>query len=144
MPTPKQAAASLRDKLKLMLNVGNEIKKDVVVAIATDLYQVTPVDTSQALSNWQASPDSPAVAKIAPYVAGKGGATQGASAALALADTKKAVAQAKPGKALYLSNLLPYIRRLNDGSSSQAPAGFVQRAVLIGRIIARKRRGGGV
>ena len=32
------------------------------------------------------------------------------------------------GKA-FISNNVPYIRRLNDGHSKQAPVGFIQRAV---------------
>ncbi len=33
------------------------------------------------------------------------------------------------GGRLFLSNNVPYISRLNDGSSGQAPAGFVQAAI---------------
>ena len=39
------------------------------------------------------------------------------------------VANAKGNTSIFLNNNLPYITRLNDGWSSQAPKGFVQKAL---------------
>lgn len=102
-------------------------------AIVSDLVNVTPVDTSQALSNWQVSVGSPVNGSIPPYVPGEGGSTQGLSASAALAEARAMLKTKKPGQVIYISNVLRYIQRLNDGSSKQAPAGFVERAVLLGR-----------
>lgn len=101
--------------------------------IVGDLVNVTPVDTSQALSNWQVSIGSPVDASIPPYYPGEKGSTQGASASAALAEARAMLKQKKPGQPIYISNVLRYISRLNEGSSAQAPAGFVERAVLLGR-----------
>ncbi len=57
----------------------------------------------------------------------------GASAAETINQARAVLATKKPGQKIYITNNLPYIRRLNDGYSKQAPAGFVERAVLIGR-----------
>lgn len=42
------------------------------------------------------------------------------------------VAKYKLADTIYISNALPYIRRLNDGWSTQAPAGFIDAAVQVG------------
>ncbi|MCF0055515.1 hypothetical protein [Dyadobacter sp. CY356] len=50
-------------------------------------------------------------------------------------DTSKALgvtARYKMSDTIYISNNLPYIQRLNDGWSSQAPANFVDASIMIG------------
>lgn len=114
-------------------DAGNEAKKHVATEIVRYLVNITPVDTSQALSNWQASAGALVVFPVRAYVLGSGGSTQGASADKALAEAKEIIATAKPGEPIYLSNVLPYIRRLDDGSSTQHPGGFVKASVIVGR-----------
>jgi len=115
---------------------GNEVKKQVVIAVVRNLVNVTPVDTSQALSNWIVAVGSKSYARIQPYAFGQRGSTQEISAAYAVAEAMKVLENVKPGQAVYISNNLPYIRKLNDGSSTQEPANFVARAELIGRKVA--------
>ena len=103
------------------------------LTIVGDLVYHTPVDTSQALSNWDVTIGAPADDPHGPYVAGKHGSTQQQSAAKALAQAKQTLKDKKPGQTIYIANNLPYIRRLNDGYSQQVPAGFVERALLLGR-----------
>lgn len=55
--------------------------------------------------------------------------------ATAVQESAKVIAEwAKRGgmrsEALHIQNAVPYIERLNDGWSSQAPAGFVEKSVL--------------
>lgn len=107
------------------------ITLEVVRALVYD----TPVDTSKALSNWRVG-DANSAAIPALY-AGQQGSTQGASAALALANAEAAIRAARGAKKLVVFNAVPYIRRLNEGSSLQAPAGFVEAAILRGRLAAR-------
>jgi hypothetical protein len=108
--------------------------------ILYDLAFVTPVDTSQALSNWQVSLKSKIAlgAKIDPYYPGLGGSTQHASALAAIEAGKNMLRKKKPGDKIFISNVLPYINRLNEGYSKQEPAGFVQRATIIGRDVVKK------
>ena len=103
------------------------------LTIVGDLVYHTPVDTSQALSNWDVTIGAPATDPHGPYSAGKHGSTQRQSAAQALAVAKETLKDKKPGQTIYIANNLPYIRRLNEGHSQQVPAGFVERALLLGR-----------
>lgn len=127
----------LADKLeKRAAKLDEQASRLAVKAAETivgDLVNVTPVDTSQALSNWQVGTGSPVDSAIAPHFPGEAGSTQGASASTALAEARAMLKTKKPGQVIYISNVLRYIGRLNDGSSKQAPAGFVERAVLLGR-----------
>lgn len=126
-------AETLEAKAKAIDDAASQTAVDTALAIVGDLAYKTPVDTSQALSNWQVTLDSPAASTIAPHFPGSQGSTYRASAAETLANAKAVLQNKKPGQAIYITNNLPYIKRLNDGYSAQAPAGFVERAVLIGR-----------
>lgn len=103
------------------------------LAMVGDLAYHTPVDTSQALSNWDVTIGAPADDPHGPYFAGKHGSTFKQSAAQTVATAKETLKGKKPGQPIYISNNLPYIRILNDGTHSQQPGGFVERALLIGR-----------
>ncbi len=106
----------------LTINTTLELTEDLAA-------RETPVDTSQALSNWTVSLARPR-SFIPPHSPGKGGSTRGASASKVLTLARAALAGRKVGQLIYLSNNAPYIRRLNQGYSKQAPAGFVEGSVL--------------
>lgn len=78
----------------------------------------TPVDTGRARSNWHLDSGAPTVIKVEP---GQGQTDEEAQAAAGTYTGKDG--------AIHVSNNLPYIERLNDGYSQQAPAGFVQDAI---------------
>ena len=126
-------AASMERKAKAIDAAASQLAVETAQTIVGDLAFKTPVDTSQALQNWIVTLDSPSDAKIKPYYPGEGGSTQKASAAETINQARKVLASKKPGQKIYITNNLPYIRRLNDGYSKQASAGFVERSVLIGR-----------
>lgn len=98
----------------------------------------TPVDTSKALSNWVLTVEEPFDLELDAYRLGSGGSTQNASIAEALTQGRQQLKLKKPGMPVFLSNNANYIRDLNDGSSSQAPAGFIEREVMIARKYSRK------
>lgn len=124
-------------KADKVASVGNEAKKHVANAIVRYLVNITPVDTSQALSNWQARDGSPVLSSIGPYVPGFAGSTQSVSAQAAMEAAAQVIALAKPGETIYLSNVLPYIKRLDQGSSSQHPGGFVHASTIVGKLSLR-------
>lgn len=126
-------AETLEAKAKAIDEAASRTAVDTALAIVGDLAYKTPVDTSQALSNWQVTLDGPATSTIGPHFPGSQGSTYRASAAETIANAKSVLQNKKPGQAIFITNNLPYIKRLNDGYSAQAPAGFVERAVLIGR-----------
>lgn len=98
---------------------GKRVKKVALEAITYLAYN-TPVDTSKALSNWVVGYGEPARVIFEPHIPGKGGSTkeQSASATVAL-NAKLLERRRKPGEKIYISNSLPYIKRLNAGHSPQ-------------------------
>lgn len=103
------------------------------LTVIGDLVHTTPVDTSKAISNWQAALDAPTYAERPAIYRGEKGSTYNASSKAAFEAARDIIQQKRPGQKLYIGNVLRYIGVLNDGSSAQAPAGFVERAVLLGR-----------
>jgi len=126
-------ANSLEKKAAAINAAASQLAVDTALAIVGDLVYHTPVDTTKALSNWTVTLDAPASDYLPAFYPGKGGETQVASAQEALALAKAVLAKKQPGQTIFISNNAPYIVRLNDGYSGQQPAGFVERAVLIGR-----------
>lgn len=108
--------------------------------VVQDLNEHTPVDTSKALSNWQTRLNSPVSTAIPAFVAGLQGSSKNQSAQVVLTAAKATLFGKKQGIPIYISNVLPYITPLNSGTSTKEPAGFVQRAVLLGRIRVKKAK----
>lgn len=113
-------------------------RKRVARAILMELLNSTPVDTSRAVSNWRVSASGSWGAEyIEAIFPGQRGSTAAASASEAMNRAEAALKVAKLRNALVIFNSVPYIRKLNEGSSAQAPAGFVEKAILAGRLAAR-------
>jgi hypothetical protein len=102
--------------------IGAQLRKEIetackalVLEINRELRKATPVDTGNARAHWVPSVGSPFA-----------GAADGASYQQGVAT----VLSFKLGDGvLYVSNNVPYIRRLNEGHSRQAPALFIEAAV---------------
>lgn len=131
--TLREFARSMTDKANGLPTETSNSAVVVARAILRDLVTVTPVDSSKALSNWQVGLVTKVSGRIEPYYYGHRGSTQELSAVGAIQAAEIVFKQKKPGQSIVISNNLPYIRVLNDGSSTQEPAGFVERAELIGR-----------
>jgi len=97
---------------KLVADVSAEIGREVVIQ--------TPVDTGHARANWRPALNAPALVPVTR--ADKTGAGT-------IARIKVVSAQFKAGDTVYLTNNVPYIEKLNEGSSPQAPPGYIQDAV---------------
>lgn len=99
-------------------NVDLAVRKCALAAEST-VVLATPVDTGRARSNWLAKIDAPAEGTVEPK-----------DPSSAIADAAAVVAAYGPNNvSIHLTNNLPYIQRLNEGWSAQAPAGFVEEAV---------------
>jgi hypothetical protein len=103
-------------------NVEKAMRK-AALAIDSAVVSATPVDTGRARSNWLPNFDAPASGTVA---------ATSAAGATALVAGKVASFDLTKNKSIHITNNLPYIRKLNEGSSSQAPAGFVRRAIFAG------------
>lgn len=102
---------------------ADELTRKVALAALSTVSTETPVDTGRARSNWIVALGAPRREVIDSY-----GPDQGAAGAISAGEAVIAGYRGE-GQAIYISNNLPYISRLNDGWSAQAPAGFVETAV---------------
>lgn len=107
---------------------------NLTLVILKDLLNNTPVDTSQAISNWQVSLTGPITTQIPPYIAGQKGSTKNVAIANAIGQAAGILIARRRGQPIYIGNALPYIRLLNQGSSAQAPAGFIDAAFYRARL----------
>lgn len=102
--------AALYDR-KVVQRVEKQVRATALDLLGT-LKVRTPVDTGRARANWHLDIGSPSVQLIAP-----GG------------DPTPSFAGYSIEKTVFISNNVPYIRRLNEGHSQQAPAGFVEDSI---------------
>ncbi len=95
---------------------GRAVRKIALDAFSEVILR-TPVDTGRARGNWQASIGTIPATRLEQFDPG-GAAT--------IASTQGVVAGFEPGAVVYLANNLPYIERLENGYSKQAPEGMVR------------------
>ncbi len=110
-----------------LLRGVRQARNDTIVEVTANLREPpdeggTPVDSGWARANWLASIGAPVTE------------TAGSEDAVSSAETAQreglvAVATYAGPEPVYVSNNVPYIARLNDGWSKQAPSRFVDRAV---------------
>lgn len=103
------------------LEQANEARQAISLELFSRVVQRTPVDTGRARGNWQASLDSPESAQIE-RLDKDGGGTINSIAGILFGSALANV--------LWLTNNLPYIQRLENGYSQQAPAGMVRTSVI--------------
>jgi len=105
-------------------NADRTVRK-VVMAVDQTVVMATPVDKGRARGNWIAALDA-AVTEPTETLSPSGAEAIAQAAGVAAAYDGDLHAE------VHITNNLPYIEPLNDGTSRQAPAGFVQRAVRAG------------
>lgn len=100
----------------------NSNKNIIKLAVLIDQVVTvqTPVDTGHARANWQATIGAETTAELEEVdPSGQG----------AIAKARAVLETRQPEQTIHITNNVKYVPRLNEGSSSQAPAGFVQAAV---------------
>lgn len=130
MARAKQFSQNMAKRGKTIEQRQHERVNKLALSIVLNLLQSTPVDTSQAISNWILSLGSPVDEQIGPYAPGQFGSTRQLSIGAAYNVAMAGVSDRRPQQTIYIQNSLPYITSLNDGSSTQAPAGFFQQSVM--------------
>lgn len=133
-------AESLEKRAARLDEQASGVAVSVALAIVDNLTVVTPVDTSKAISNWQVTLGSPSAGEIPAHVEGFAGSTYTASGQAARNLARFDLQQKRPGVRIWISNAAPYIGELNNGSSKQEPAGFVERALIIGRNVVKNSK----
>jgi len=112
-----------------------ELTKFVTLRMLEYLVAQTPVDTSKALSNWRVAVGGSGYGaeEIPAYFVGQAGSTQSASSRAAIEAAKAALKKARAGGTVAIINQAPYIGRLAEGYSAQAPAGWVEGSIIVAR-----------
>jgi hypothetical protein len=124
-----QETRRVRDELEQALE---RAMAALAVNITAELIERTPVDTGWARSNWVPAignvsvSDGPQLSEEARIAAVPG---QRSSQQSAIANVASYRIQDGP---VTISNNVPYIIFLNEGSSAQAPSGFVQAGIAAG------------
>jgi len=108
-----------------------EAKQAIVFSIFGQVIKRTPVDTGRAKNNWTVTENKPAVG----VNSNESRAPIGSLSSRSLQELSKITDDLTLD---ILTNNLPYIERLEFGSSSQAPAGMVRITVREFSAIAKK------
>lgn len=131
---------SLGRKLRQIGETVEENSGDIVRGTALVVDQVvvttTPVLSGRARSGWDVE-----IGRESSFVPEGEPSTPGAGEAEALAKGRATIERWRLGNGIiYISNGLPYIRRLEEGYSAQAPAGMVTDAAAAGRDYANRQK----
>lgn len=118
---------------------ASRIQRDVTRVIHERVVYSTPVDTGRARSNWLVSADEPINYSIFPYAPGAYlGIDETANAEAAIEQGIAATASlTTKNERVWIVNNVLYIADLNEGTSPQADAGFVELAIHDGKRFAK-------
>ena len=116
------AVSEVDSKTVMAVLTAKSLARDVYVT--AELRKDTPVDTGWARANWIPQVDSP-------FTGVDGTRTRGAisTSAQAAGTAQAAAFNIKKDTVIFITNNVPYIKKLNAGSSQQAPALFIESAV---------------
>tara|TARA_R110002096_G_scaffold434027_2_gene654501 strand:+ start:188 stop:577 length:390 start_codon:yes stop_codon:yes gene_type:complete len=99
---------------------ANDIKVKLGLQLLERIVAMTPVDSGRARGNWQVSIDEP-VANVIALKSKNGNA--------AISAGSQTILNTVTGQSIWISNNLPYIERLEQGWSGQAPFGMIAGAL---------------
>lgn len=123
MATLKQFARRIRQRGRDVETGADAVVRATAIAINQAVVSATPVDTGRARANWIVGLGAP-VRQDTEATDPGGGDT--------ISSNNNKIGQRRGDSDVYLSNNLDYINDLNQGTSAQAPAGFVEQAVMAG------------
>lgn len=110
----------------------HRLLREVVRSVVTELVYATPVDTGRARSSWRTGIGRQRVG--VPYKEPLAPPSPEEGAQRSIDEMEAALSyNTVGGKTVYITSNLSYMDDLNTGTSAQAGAGFVERAVLRGR-----------
>ena len=134
MASPADFSRNVRRLSERIRPAVGRIVRQGALAIDQAVVLATPVDTGRARSGWVVSLDAPADSPDKPYAPGDKGSTGAQNAAAALAQGQAVISRYQSGRnsSVHISNNVEYIGELNNGTSAQAPAEFVEKAVQAG------------
>ncbi len=145
MATLIQFSRNIRKRGRQVVNSGSRVVRGAAKVSLRSLVLATPVDKGVARSNWRVGIGAPARTIIEAYAPGKKLGIHeraNANAAIRAGNARINAVQGVSGvglkTAIWISNSIPYLNKLNnDGSSSQAASGFIQTALLEAQVFIR-------
>jgi hypothetical protein len=131
MSIQSQISAAYKTKVEGSVEKGVRI---MGLQVMRNIVQNTPVDTGRARNNYNVDLNTVDGTITDETDKNTDGTEKFLSATLGY----------KLSDVLYISNNLPYIKKLNEGWSKQAPAAFVDKAIMVGIRQAKQliKRGG--
>ncbi len=108
--------------IEILTEVTERVVKKITLDVTSNLIATTPVDVGWARANWVPAIGQPVDQPVATRESVNTAAQQ--AGILSVASSYKL-----ERGLVFVSNNVRYITRLNEGSSKQAPAGFVQNAI---------------
>lgn len=115
-----------------LLDISGEVEEFVkeerdALALNIDrrVVQTTPFETASAKRNWLVSFNSPDQRRF-----DEGRIERGAAEARAITEGQNVILSSKAFGQLYIQNNLPYIERLNEGWSKQAPSRYIDTIIV--------------
>lgn len=126
------ASRRVRVVISSLMGFVERLIKKLVLDIVANLQRApseggTPVDTGWARANWVPSIGAPFKGTAGSRRAAEEGALSSASqAGVATVATSYRLSRG----AVYITNNVPYIVKLDQGSSAQAPRGFVRQGIV--------------
>ena len=139
MGTLKGLAKRMHAEADAIENIANDAAVWFAKYLVAELIKETPVDTSRALSNWLIAFGAPSNMGTIDFVPGIHGSTEGTNTAAAILRAHTALDAKIPGEVIYISNVVRYIVYLNRGTSGQAPALYVENAILRAKVTLRTK-----
>lgn len=134
MATFEQAGKRLKQISVLIGKNSTKMMQEVALAVDQAVVTSTPVRDGTARLNWQVTVGTAAESVLAKPET----PDQGLARAI---EQGRATILAYAGKGdIHITNNVPYIGRLNNGYSAQAPIGFVEDAVSAGHQAVRQTR----
>ena len=117
-------SADLREFAKRTNRTISQTLTGTALELATRMVMKSPVDTGRFRGNWQIGEGGPDLRTDSDYDKQPLGSAPSAGTFARWQDQLESVV---PGTVIYVTNNLPYARRLEyDGWSKQAPAGMVR------------------
>lgn len=122
---------------------ANEVVRAVGEEFLTTVVNETPVDEGDAVSSWKVGLNYTPVGERDAFTRGKKGSTAASNRNAVLSKELPKIRKRVTGQTISIVNTSPYIEMLENGSSKQAPAGFIARArvrmLAAGRAVRFKR-----
>ncbi len=122
---------------KQSIAIGKELREAIgravgglMIEIHANVTEGTPRDTGWAAANWLANIGGPAFAVATPSSRDIRSASAAGRASAASSSLAPLLSYKLGDGPIFVSNGVPYIEELNQGSSQKAPAGFVQTGII--------------